>query len=131
MFDFRKFADVADNLSKQSGDEYNRSAISRYYYSIFCCARLYLIFVMNEDEFLKNNNIHSRVCNRLMQSNDLTEHALGKILDKLRENRNLADYDWSDENSSFFKQNVEYIRNESKAGLQQIESLRNSPPFRV
>jgi len=86
---------------------------------------------MNEDEFLKNNNIHSRVCNRLMQSNDLTEHALGKILDKLRENRNLADYDWSDENSSFFKQNVEYIRNESKAGLQQIESLRNSPPFRV
>ena len=71
MFDFRKVCDVADCLALMDGEEYNRSAISRYYYSVFCCARLYLILVKGENSFISGRDVHKRVCDRLTKSNDV------------------------------------------------------------
>ena len=131
MFDFRKVRDVADYLALMDGEEYNRSAISRYYYSLFGCARLYLIIVLGETNFLRGNDIHIRICNRLMDYNDPTEHSLGITLDNLRQLRNLADYDWNVDDSDFFERKLNLVQKESKMGLQQLDALRNSPPFVV
>ena len=51
MFDFSNFERVADFLVKIDDEAFKRSAISRYYYSLFDPVRLYLIFVLNEGEF--------------------------------------------------------------------------------
>lgn len=118
-------------MEVKDGEEFNRSAISRYYYSIFCCARLYLILVLGENTFIDGNDIHKRVSSRLSESNDLTESSVGHILDRLRQLRNLADYDWYEKDSTFFKQNVKFAQKESKVGLQQVEALRKSPPFEL
>ncbi len=131
MFDFRKVWQVANHLARENGEEYNRSAISRYYYSLFCCARLYLLLIMHEYEFGYGKNVHNRVCNRLKNSNDFTEHSLGKRLEKLRELRNFADYDWNIKDSEFFRKNLNFAKNESKRGLEQIDALKRSPPYDI
>ena len=131
MYDFGKVRDVADYLAKMDGEEYNRSAISRYYYSLFGSVRLYLILVLDETNFAKGKNVHGRVCDRLTGSNDSTEKSLGKILDKLRGLRNLADYDWYQEDSLFFEENVHIACEVSRKGLEQLESLKKSPPFKL
>ena len=60
MFDFAKVFDVAVFLNQIEAEEYDRSAISRYYYSVFGCARLYLILIMSEFEFCSRQNIHKK-----------------------------------------------------------------------
>ena len=131
MYDFGKVHDVANYLAKMDGEEYNRSAISRYYYSLFGSVRLYLIFVLNETNFAKGKDVHTRVCNRLIDSSDSTEISIGKILDKLRNLRNLADYDWYQEDSLFFEENVHIACEESQKGLKQLDALKKSPPYKV
>lgn len=102
MFDFSKFIDVGNSLSNIDNEEYARSAIGRYYYSVFGCARVYLIFIMGENDFRGYGNIHSKLCDRLRQSDDDTESTVGMTLEKLRQLRNLAVYDWDDGNQYFF-----------------------------
>ncbi|WP_407411111.1 hypothetical protein [Methanobrevibacter sp.] len=131
MFDFKKVCDVADCLASLSGEEFTRSAISRYYYSIFCCARLYLILVMGEDIFRGRENIHRKVSDRLIKSKDLTESSIGYLLEDLRYLRNLADYDWYEKDSSFFTEKLDLASSEARIGLEQIEALRNSPPLEL
>ena len=131
MFDFKKVFNVANYLAAMDGEEFNRSAISRYYYSVFCCARLYLILVLGENSFFDGNDIHKRVIMRLSNSNDSTEASIGYILDDLRYLRNLADYDWHEKDSSFFKQNLDFASKESKMGLEQVDALKASPPFEL
>lgn len=131
MFDFRKVRDVADYLDLMEGEEYDRSAISRYYYSLFGCTRLYLVLIMQETEFLYGKDVHRRICDRLKQSDNPTENALGRILDDLRDIRNYADYDWDEVDSSFFKKRLNFVKKESKMGLDQINALKNAPPYRV
>lgn len=131
MFDFLKFRDVANCLSNGDNEEYARSAISRYYYSVFGCARLYLIFVMGENDFRKYGNIHSKLCGRLKESDDEAESALGDALEELRQLGNLADYNWDDDNPYFFKKRVNFVKKESELALIQIEALKRSPPFNV
>lgn len=131
MYDFRKVCDVANYLAQVKREEYIRSAISRYYYSLFGCARLYLILIMHEFEFERGSNVHTRVCDRLKYSDNPTEHSLGKRLEKLRELRNLADYDWEKKDRHFFHDNIGYIKDETQIGLEQINSLKNSPPYRI
>lgn len=131
MFDFRKVCDVADYLSAMDGEEFTRSAISRYYYSIFCCVRLYLILVMGENTFVRSEDIHKKVCNRLIAFDDLTESFIGFKLDRLRYLRNLADYDWQEKDSYFFADKLDLVSSEAKMGLVQIEALRNSPPLKL
>lgn len=131
MFDFRKVSDVADYLAKKDGEEYNCSAISRYYYSLFCCVRLYLIMIMHEGEFAHGNDVHRRICDRLKDSNDSTEYSLGKILDKLRQLRNLSDYDWNNTDPDFFSNKLSFVQKESQIGFHQLNALKNSPPFKL
>ena len=131
MFDFRKVSDVANYLAQMDGEEYDRSAISRYYYSLFGCVRMYLVLILGEANFEYGKDIHRRICNRLIDSDDSTEHSLGKTLEKLRQLRNMSDYDWVNKDSDFFKNKLEFVRKESKMGLEQVNSLRKSPPFVV
>lgn len=131
MFDFRRVRDVANVLYRMDGEEFDRSAISRYYYSLFGCCRLYLIIILGEYNFISGADIHKRICNRLKDSNNPTEHSLGTILDTLRQFRNLADYDWDKKDSDFFQEKLEYVKKESKVGLQQVEALKKSPPFKL
>lgn len=131
MFDFRKVKDVAEYLSLKEGEEYDRSAISRYYYALFGCARMYLIRVLGELDFVKGRNVHRRICDRLIYSSDPMEHSLGMTLDKLRQIRNFADYDWETKDSSYFDEKLDFVKKESRIGLEQIEALRNSPPLKL
>ena len=117
MFDFSKFRDVGNSLTDFDGEEYTRSAIGRYYYSVFCCARIYLVFVMREDDFRIFSDIHARVCKRLIESEDNTESAVGETLDELRMLSNLADYDWDDSKQDYFKKRVSLAKKESELAL--------------
>ena len=58
-------------------------------------------------------DIHKRVSKRLSNSNDFTEASIGYILDDLRYLRNLADYDWYEKDSSFFKRKLDFVSKES------------------
>lgn len=131
MFDFRKVIDVADYLAQKDGEEYHRSAISRYYYSLFGCTRLYLIFIMHETEFVYASDIHRRICDRLKNSLDATENALGRILDDLRQIRNVADYDWEEYDYLFFKNRLTFVQKESSLAFDNIDALKKSPPYKV
>lgn len=131
MFDFRKLKDVAEYLASKEGEEYDRSAISRYYYALFGSARIYLILVLGELEFVMGRNVHRRICDRLIYSSDSTEHSLGITLDKLRQIRNFADYDWETKDSSYFEEKLDFVKKESRIGLEQIEALKNSPPLKL
>lgn len=130
MFDFSKFSEVGDYLSLMENEEYCRSAIGRYYYLLFGCVRRYLIEVMTEPEYMGSNDIHRKVSDRLIKSRDKTESEIGTTLDNLRQLRNKADYGWSVD-SEFFKNNIGWARGESGIALEQLKSLRNSPPFEL
>lgn len=131
MYDFRKVWQVADYLAQLDSEEYVRSAISRYYYSLFGCVRIYLVVIRHEYSFEYGSDVHQRVCMRLKNSTDSTEHSLGKRLEKLRELRNLADYDWMRKDEEFFLKNISYVKNESLKGLNEVDALRQSPPFEL
>ena len=84
---------------------------------------------MHEYEFERGNDVHTRICDRLKKSEDLTERSLGKRLEKLRQLRNLADYDWNKKDNDFFCRNLDYIKAESQKGMEQLEALKSSPPY--
>ena len=85
---------------------------------------------MNESDFAKGEDIHRKVCERLISSNDSTEVSLGKRLDGLRQLRNNADYHWF-EDPTFFKKRLGFASNESKSGLYEVQALKTSPPFKI
>ena len=72
-----------------------------------------------------------KVSDRLKNSNNPTENALGEILEELRDLRNLADYDWNNVDVDFYKKRVNFAQKESKTALQQVEALKKSPPFKL
>lgn len=131
MFDFSKFNDVGDYLSKIDSEENNRSAISRYYYSVFGSVRMYLVLIMQEFEFTNNHDVHSRICDRMIDSKDNTESEIGEILDDLREIRNYADYDWENYDSIYFKKILIKARKNSKSAIEQLNALENYPPYKI
>ena len=128
MFDYGEYRFVGDLLAQIERESYQRSAISRYYYALFNPVRYYLIFVLNEFDFIKGADFHKRICNRLMQSNDNTEKALGLILDELRQLRNDADYNW-DLSSSYFEECLNDVKSNLDLGFDYLNALRNSPPL--
>lgn len=79
MFDFSKFSDVGDYLSLKNCEENNKSAISRYYYSVFGSVRMYRVLFLNEFEFIDNFKVHSRICDRMSNSDDNTESEIVKF----------------------------------------------------
>ena len=92
-FTWDKFYDVGNcmkNISKK--EEYQRSAVGRFYYAAFGLVKNYY-----ED---KSNDSHSFLINELEKSYG-DEKALGENLRKIRRFRNYADYD-----SKFYMKNV-------------------------
>jgi len=93
-FDWEDYIRLANKLfnepNKNSLEEaYNRSVISRAYYGVFCLARIKAGL-----EFDKNRaKIHQKVINYYKSSNKLKEKEVGQILDELRKDRNIADYE--------------------------------------
>ncbi|WP_407411108.1 hypothetical protein [Methanobrevibacter sp.] len=130
MFDYEEYKLVGDLLAQIEMECYQRSAISRYYYALFNPVRSYLIFVLNEFDFIRGADFHKRICNRLMQSNDDTEKALGLILDELRQLRNDADYNWN-LNSSYFEESLKDVKSNIELGFDYLNALRNSPPLEL
>ena len=129
MFDFSKFCEIGDILAQIDDEAYIRSAIGRYYYSILCCARIYLVEIKNEYEFRSKHNIHRKICDYLMSSKNDTEQSIGEILDELREIRGYADYDWENKNYVFFASQLNDTKRNTKLVLDQINALKKSPPF--
>lgn len=121
---------VADYLVKIPTEANIRSGISRYYYAGLCCVRNYLVETMNETEFINGFRIHKRICDRLINSQDDTEASIGEKLIYLKELRNNADYDWGFD-FEYFNENLSNVQNDSKLIIDQIQSLRNSPPFKA
>ena len=130
MFDFSKYYDSADYLVKIPNEANVRSGISRYYYAGFCTVRNYLVETMNESEFVMGHNIHRRICDRLIGSQDDTEAFIGEKLSDLKELRNEADYDWRLD-LNHFKENLSSVQRDTKLILEQIDSLKTSPPFEL
>ena len=102
MFQWKDFKTVGDELMANSQGAYIRCATSRYYYSIFGSTREYLIDIMNKHQFCNGKDIHKRVSDELIKSNDPNEVNLAECLKFLREVRNRADYDRLNECNTFF-----------------------------
>lgn len=128
MFDFSDYYEVAEDLIKLDGEANIRSGISRYYYSGFGSARTYLVEVMGEVKFRNGHEIHKQVCERLINSKDNTEASIGEKLDDLKKIRNNADYDWNLDMDYFLNQ-LSIVQSYSSEIIEQINSLKSSPPF--
>ena len=131
MINYRKLSKIGDELSKTKDEEHIRSAVNRYYYSVFIPSRSYLINEMKEYEFRKKFAIHSRVCDRLINSKDNTEHDLGLILNQLRVKRTDADYEVDVELFDDFNDNLDDLKNLSSDGLDAVDYLKNNPPRKL
>ena len=90
-FDFEKLYKVGDNLKDFSKEEeYQRSAVTRYYYSIFHSVKKY--YEKSFRKVLPSKNGHSILIESLEKSAFENERELGEKLRYLRNNRNHADY---------------------------------------
>lgn len=132
-FDWKDFFVLAEELSDRDEEASLRSSISRYYYSVFGCTRVYLIETKGEARFSeKSSGIHSEISNKLENSKDDTEAHLGEILTSLRTKRNEADYDWlENKNFDYFKNELDMIKKKVNDALESIDALNNSPPFEI
>ena len=90
-FDFNRFYEVGTHLKNHSKEEaYQRSSISRYYYSIFHPVKEY--YEKSFRKSLPSDDIHSKLIEALESSPFEEENQLGDKLRNLRNNRNHADY---------------------------------------
>ena len=130
MFEWSDFSDVADELAKNSKEAYIRSSIDRYYYSLFGSSREYLI-KQREKYFLKKGgrNIHQRVKDELIKSDNLNENEIGELLDELREQRNKSSYD-KKYNNKYFEKNLNTIQKDIKLAFESLEYLKRNPPIK-
>lgn len=86
-FDWKEFIRLAEELINRSDEASLRSGISRAYYGVFCIAR-------NKKGFKNSThpNVHKQVIMEYCNSYNPTEKYIGEVLDKLRKERNDADY---------------------------------------
>ncbi len=98
-FNWANFYDVGNcmkDISKK--EEYQRSAVGRYYYAAFGQVKKY--FEEKHHISIPSNNSHSFLINELENSFG-DEKTLGEYLRKIRRFRNYADYD-----NKFYVKNV-------------------------
>ena len=85
---------------------------------------------MGENEFLNGHKIHKKIYNRLIESDDNTEVSIGEKLLDLKELRNDADYDWRLD-LNHFNEHLDEVQVKSEIILQEVEALRQSPPYKL
>jgi hypothetical protein len=91
IFDWKKNYDVGVHLKDCSGkEEYQRSSISRFYYSCFDPSKEY--YEKSFRRFLSTRDAHKTLIIELISSPFIEEQQLGKKLKRLRSQRNIADY---------------------------------------
>lgn len=96
-FDWSEYFSLAQELVGQSvnlppGQEAkSRAAISRAYYAVFCECRNHLRD--NEMKQLPGGNVHRHVKEEFLNSSDVVRQGIGRTLDRLRIERNEADYE--------------------------------------
>ena len=101
-FDWKKNKDVGSHLMRYSSkEEYQRSSISRFYYSCFGPSKEY--YESSFRRTLSTRDAHKTLIMTLNNSPFIEEQKLGKKLKKLRAQRNQADYNKKSQNFSAFK----------------------------
>lgn len=95
-FDWLEYLNLARELSGQTtspptAEAKSRSAISRAYYAVLCKARNHL---RDNDgqEIPRGTNLHEYVIMEFQESRETERKEIGIGLDRLRINRNRADY---------------------------------------
>jgi uncharacterized protein (UPF0332 family) len=94
-FDWSEYLNLAQELAGQvkspsSQEAKLRSSISRSYYAAFCKARNNL---RGERHSIPRQNTHRYVIDQFLDSPDRVRKRVGAHLDRLRKDRNKADYD--------------------------------------
>jgi hypothetical protein len=90
-FDWLEYLDVADLLLTHPSEGFWRSATSRAYYGVYC--RLREIVERRIGRRLTGPESHREVMNHLRQDRRSTVSRMGQRLDRLRRERNVADYE--------------------------------------
>ena len=90
-FDWREFHNLAINLSKNSDEASLRSSVSRAYYAAFHLARDFAKNCLSFQPTYKGPD-HDGVVNHMKNHNDKAVRAIGINLDRLKDNRRIADY---------------------------------------
>lgn len=123
MYNFEEFYQIGEELSQQNDEAHIRSAINRDYYALFGESRKYLVEIRGKKYLTNKNGIHTKVCNALMDSDDLTERYVGEILLELKKIRGKADYDWKNHDYKYFKKIYEKVEKDAIKGLESIKYL--------
>ncbi len=125
MYDFKEFYDVGEELSQKEDESHIRSAINRDYYALFGESRKYLVEVRKKEYLKSKLGIHTKVCDTLRYSKDITEKYIGDILYNLIEIRGFADYDWKSKDCEYFQKILPGLKEDVKKGLESLEYLKN------
>lgn len=129
MFNWKKFIDLGNNLLAEENEEFVRTAISRFYYGLFGVLRRYLINVRHKYYLLSGGAwVHGSVFDELENSCDSTERKISQILNKLRNARNLADYD-GQYDVSFFIEFLEKNKNDLEIAFDAIDYFKSHPNY--
>lgn len=121
QFDWRKNNNVGIHLMNfSSNEEYQRSAINRFYYSCFGPAKKY--YEQAFRRILPSDNAHSILIEELINSPFFEEQQLGFKLKHLRRLRNRADY--NSKSQSFSVKSSQKVVNEI---FLIIDRLQNHP----
>ncbi|MUG95962.1 DNA-binding protein [Scytonema sp. UIC 10036] len=108
-FDWSTYLDIAQNLLDEVNNSLDQSStlinteakircsISRAYYSVFCLARNYLRDVEGDVSLINwkayNINVHQYVIEEFKKSKNKDQQFIGTCLERMRLDRNQADYD--------------------------------------
>lgn len=126
IFDWLEFKDVGDELSLNAAESYVRGAITMYYYAIFSAIREYLVKIKKQYQFLNNKDIHRRVWEYLVSTNDYNENEVGEFLSNTRSVRNLANYN-KEHDYDYFIDKLDEIRGDIENIVNSIIFLRDNP----
>lgn len=91
QFDWLLYLRVADHLLTQPGEAFMRSATSRAYYGVF--GSLKGALERSGEHFSTEGNVHRQVIDKLKNNAHSDVVQLGQHLDRVRRERNRADYD--------------------------------------
>lgn len=131
MFDWMKFVILAYILIDNEDEESLRSGISRLYYGFFGISRRYLINVKKKHNLKrKKGDVHFKVYNELLISNDSVENEIAITLNKLRFVRNNADYDDDDYyTDEYFKSFLKENEKELILAFNAFKQLKNNSSY--